>query len=624
MNKERLALWQARLAHNADAFSTEAGYMDEREELYRGDNVNIVPLTTRDLASDGTYKRATHVRNIVSENVESMVNSVLPQPKVSARREKDEDKARLIENMLRNEMDRMPFEAMNDVMERTVPIQGGGLFLVEWDNTERTHTTVGEVVVSTIHPKQVVPQDGVYTSVEDMDYIILKLPQTKEYIKRKYNVDVLTESETEPEMKGVDTYDADDIVTQYIAYYRGDNGIGLYSWVNDTEIEDLEDYQARRLKRCSNCEALEPAGSDSDTCPYCGGKEFKQNVEEFEEVYIPIQTSGGVIPGATPSEDGTIKPTKIPFYKPDVYPVVLQKNISAFGKFLGESDVDKIKYQQNTINRIEMKIIDRIIKAGTRVTLPDRADFKVNPDDQEVWYIGDPVQKNLIDSYNFTGDLQYELMYLAGVYEEARQILGITDSFQGRKDPTATSGVAKQFAANQSAGRLASKRVMKEAAYAELFKLIFQFKLAYTDEPRPVVAMENGKTVYGEFNRYDFLEMDEAGEYYWNDQFIFSCDTTDLANNREAMWENATAHLQAGAYGNPQELDTLIFYWTKMELLHYPGATETKKALEEKQIQQQQMMQQTMMQQIDQAAKEQAMKDVGIRGGGPIDERRKP
>ena len=60
----------------------------------------------------------------------------------------------------------------------------------------------------------------------------------------------------------------------------------------------------------------------------------------------------------------------------------------------------------------------------------------------------------LIGCYDFKGDLQYELLYLANVYEEARQILGITDSFQGRQDSTATSGKAKEFSAAQAAGRL--------------------------------------------------------------------------------------------------------------------------------------------------------------------------
>lgn len=112
---------------------------------------------------------------------------------------------------------------------------------------------------------------------------------------------------------------------------------------------------------------------------------------------------------------------------------------------------------------------------------------------------------------------------------------------------------------------------------------------------------QNGKTVYEEFNRYDFLEQDADGQWYWNDQFLFSCDTAGpLASNREAMWQETRMNLQTGAFGDPASTETLVLFWTKMDLLHYPGAAQTKKWLEEKlqrERQQQAMMQQYQMQQ---------------------------
>ena len=180
-----------------------------------------------------------------------------------------------------------------------------------------------------------------------------------------------------------------------------------------------------------------------------------------------------------------------------------------------------------------------------------------------------------------------EMAYLAGVYEEARQALGITDSYQGRRDATAQSGVAKQFAAQQSAGRLESKRVMKAAAYAELFKRIVMLKVAYADEPRPIVAEDDrGQAKYEEFNRYDFYEQDEGGAWHCildEDRFLFSCDTSaPLANDREQMWQEASRMFQLGAFGNPQEEDTRILFWSKLEQLHYPGASDTKEYLEKR------------------------------------------
>lgn len=654
-NNDRLKMWQDRLARNQSAYSAELAQMDAREELYAGrDTINPI-------VSGARKKKTPHVRNICAEMIESQVNSDIPQPKVTPCRPQDEGKAKLIEDMLRNELDRLPFEQLNDMMERTVPIQGGGAFLIEWDNTKRTPATVGELAVSVLHPKQIVPQDGVYTGIEDMDYIILKIPQTKEYIRQRYGVDVEDETEQEPEIKSADgASTSDDLITQYIAYYKnGNGGVGLYSWVDDTEIENIDDYQARRLSRCKGCGEVEPTGdgpddtlveqvagavsingemlpvlADGETaetakpkrdgkkrCPKCGGTEFASGAEEYEEVYLPIRRSdGSVIPGAQklakrsetmldefgmPAMEIVQTPTRIPYYKPDIYPVLLQKNVSVYGRFLGDSDIDKIADQQNTTNRIEAKIIDKLCKSGSYMTLPDDASIKVDEDDMKVIRPGNAAAKQLIDVYDLQGNVEQDMAYLYQVYEEARQIIGITDSFQGRVDKTATSGKAKEFAAAQSAGRLESKRVMKQAAYAALFEAMFKFKLAYADEPRPVSSSDiHGNTQFAIFNRYDFLEQDAAGDWHWNDRFLFSCDTSaPLASNREAMWQETRMNLQTGAFGDPANLQTLILFWTKMEMLHYPGAGETRAYLEEQlqqQIEQQraqQQMQQMMLQQ---------------------------
>lgn len=626
---EKLTLWQKRLAAADHAFSAEVEKMDQRERLYNGDN-SLRPLVTGDTRKDGGARRTSHVRNIIFENIESQVSSSIPQPKVTPRRKQDEHLADVIEHFLRNELDRLPFETINDMAERTVPIQGGVGFLIEWDNARRTHRTVGEVTVSSIHPKQFAPQPGVYTSIADMDWFIVKIPTTKEAVRREFGVDVRDEGESEPDVRTAEGADsAEDAVTRYVGFARNDRGgIDRYSWVNDVELEDLENYQARRQPVCARCGRVRPLPGeiisnqgpleqgnllteqavpdspggleglqvsadperyDGGSCPWCGGRKFTTREQEFEEIMVPVHTDmGNEIPGAAPGLDGTgmpaMVPTRVPFYKPDLFPIILQRSVSVYGKLLGNSDVDVIRDQQNTVNRMEQKIIDRLVKAGTRITLPDKANLRTDPEDGERWYIGNASDKAMIDVYDFKGDLQYELMYLANVYEEARQILGITDSFQGRQDTTATSGKAKEFSAAQAAGRLESKRTMKNAAYAAIFELMFKFALAYSDEPRPVSYKDfKGQSQYEEFNRYDFLERDPDGQWYWNDQFLFSCDTSaPLASNREAMWQETRMNLQTGAFGDPSQTETLVLFWAKMEELHYPGAGTTKAFLEEK------------------------------------------
>ena len=671
----KLDVWQKRLADSDVAWKAQMTKMDRREHLYSGDR------ELRALTKGDEGQKAPHIRNIVFENIESQVSSAIPSPKVTPRRKEDEALAAKIEHWLRCELDRLPFETINDQAERTVPIQGGVGFLVAWDNRKRTHDTVGEEEVAFLHPKQFAPQPGIYTGIQDMDWFIVRQPATKESIRRRYDVNVEDEGEQEPQVRGTGDEDtAEDAVTMYIGYAKNDRGgIDRYVWVNDIELEDLENYQARRVPVCAHCGRVRPlpgqviqnrqavvetAGQDAveaeqDTvaaetrkqiagralamqlaqdvaaglgggletlaaegaaaepedqqlrydgegpCPWCGSTNWTTKEQEYEEVTLPIANSSGlVIPGAQPEIDesglAVMRPTRIPFYRPDVFPVVLQKSVSVYGQLLGNSDVDVIEDQQNTTNRMEKKIIDRLVKAGTRITLPAKATLRTDPVDGERWFLDSPADKAMIDVYQFSGDLQYELTYLATVYEEARQILGITDSFQGRTDPTATSGKAKEFSAAQAAGRLESKRTMKQAAYAQLFELMFKFWLAYSDEPRPISYKDNeGNTVYEEISRYDFLKQDKDGQYYWEDQFLFGCDdSAPLASNREAMWQETRMNLQTGAFGDPSSTETLILFWSKMEELHYPGAGETKKYLEKRLQQEQQRAAQAQQMQI--------------------------
>lgn len=662
MPKQKLKMWQDRLHHNESKWEANIELFNEREALVKKKS-EIKPIFDGDQT-----KKTPHVQNICFELIESQVDTTIPSPKVTAKHKEDEPLAKIIEDMIRDEMDRLPMEIINDMMERTVPIQGGAFYLFEWDNSERTQSTIGDLTVQYLHPKQIVPQDGVY-SIEDMDYIILKMPQTKEYIMRRYGVDVKEEGEEEPEIRGADgNAVATDMVTQYVAFYRNkDGGIGKYSWIGDVELEDIEDYQARRLRRCKKCGALEPVSSEAmgvpaedgkhpagdrdnapewmedfdgsteaktipdsgkTRCPYCGSMDFDVEQEEYEEVWQDRISSAGVhIPGAevkgvatnetdengAPTLRKVIAPTKIPYYKPDIYPVIMQKSVSVFGQLLGDSDIDQIADQQNTINRIWSKILQTITQNGSFATLPANAHARVDNEEMKIYRVNNMSDMQIFKVFDMmpSADAINSLFNLKqGAYEEARQLIGITDSYQGRQDTTATSGKAKEFAAQQSAGRLESKRVMKEAAYQQIFEAIFKFKLAYADEPRPIITHDDkGEEVYEIFDRYDFLKQDAAGEWYWNDEFIFDVDSSaPLARDREALWQECRMNFQQGAYGDPAQLTTLIFFWARMEELHYPGAAATKKHVQEQLIQQQQMqmqamaMQQRMMQQQAEAA----------------------
>jgi hypothetical protein len=634
--KQKLWVWQKRLDDCRGAIAIERVLYDQRDRYYRGENL-ISPTTAYDHSPTGEFYRTAHVRNIVAELIEAQVSSAIPRPKVTAKRREDEPLARLIEHMLEMEIDRLGVERLGDLMERMVPTQGGAFWLAEWDSGADGE---GDVTLQVIHPKQVIPQEGVTDGVESMDYVVVAFAQTKSYIKSRFGVDLSGEQESAPEIRA--SFDenvrpAEDMLTLYYGYYRNDaGGIGRFAWVNDTPLEDLEDFWARQLERCADCGRLRPlfgeemapglAGGDDESCPYCGGTSFRLASVDYEEVPVPIQTPlgqslGGMVVDV--GDDGVAyqRPERVPYYKMDKYPLVLHKNVSVYGQLLGASDVDAIQDQQNTTNRLSQKIIDRSIQSGSVIGIPAKANLRIDSKDGRVVVFDSPQQAEELRVHNLDSDISQQLTYLLQVYEEAKDRIGITDSYLGRRDTTATSGKAKQFAAAQAAGRMESKRRMKEAVFADLYERIFKLKLAYADRNTSVLSYdEQGAPEYQEFCRYDFLRRDERGEWEWNDDFLFSIDPSgELANNRQSMWQESRGFFQAGAYGSPQTLDALALFWTKMERAGYPDAASTKTYFQrqlEAQQQQQQMMAQQQAVQQQQAAVPQPAQGAAAQGGG--------
>lgn len=168
-------------------------------------------------------------------------------------------------------------------------------------------------------------------------------------------------------------------------------------------------------------------------------------------------------------------------------------------------------------------------------------------------------------------------------YDHAKRIIGVSDSFQGQYDASAQSGRAKEIQVQQANGRLDSKRRMKNAAYAEMDRIMFEHMLAFADEPRPAAYKDSeGRMQNAVFSRYDFIEYDGAGGYYYNDEYLFSADASaDVERTREVMWEENRRNFQSGAYGPIEDAVSRLVFWQIMEKLHYPNATEAVSRMRE-------------------------------------------
>lgn len=577
--------------------------------------------------------------NVTKELVESTNDPSVPAPKVSPDLpgERNRRLAKIAEDMCRFEARRLKFAENNDEDERTTRVTGGNIALIEWNNMITTHDTVGAVNVRMINPTQFIPQEKLYRK-EYMDYIFLDFDVTKDSIKKKFGKDVESES-LDPE-RGTDMNS--DLVTQHYVFFRNKkNTIGCYSWCGYTVLVDDEEYQARGEKVCASCGRTKPTGENKCTC---GSKKWvKRNLYEeelFEDIILSDSETGEsrVIPAMdfARNEDGSIAlqdveipvidqtglplyemlfdeqqnvigevpvlrteqqpymvPTVIPYYTPKGFPVAVRKNVSASKRFLGDSDCEAIYEGQNTINKLCTGMVRKLMKAGTILTKPRHLNFNFTNGEQ-VLELESPDQMSMIQVRNMNFETSQDVAMVNQIYAWMKSVLGINDTSQGKADPTATSGTAKQLQIERALGRQESKIVMKNVFYSEIYRMIFEYMLAYADEPRTYQTVdEEGNAVESVFNRYEFLEQDEFGNWYYNDRFSFSVDPTgDGKENRQYVLELMEKDFQNGLYGDPTDPESLLNFWKDREAQNYPGAKVqvsrwTKKVAERKEIQEQ-------------------------------------
>lgn len=581
--RNKLQVWQDRLSRARAEYQDTLNKMIEWNAYYDGTRISQNDPNGGRKAT----RKSSNVRNIVYELIESQVDSTVPMPRVEAIHEEDKDLARNIEAVLRHEISLQSLQELNDLQERTVPIEGGSLWLVEWDPAAGTHCNLGDVKVTELHPKQVIPQPGVY-ELERMDYVFVQLAQTKEYIKERYGVDVSLAGEEQPEIRG-DVGSCEDIVTQNIAYYKKDGKIGMFSWVDDEVLVDMDDYQARRLEYCKDCGAVKTG----PVCE-CGSRRFEERAvteqpvpegldiprytEPVEVTVTDVNGEAVLDESGAPIVQMVSEETKIPCYNPGMYPIILRRNVRKADSFLGGSDVAVVMDQQDAIKKMGSKIDEKILKGGSFVTLPDGVNIETTDREFKVVRVKNANEKALIGVINVQPDVSKEMNALELNYQWAKSTLGITDAYQGKYDSSATSGTAKQFSANQAAGRLQSKREQKNIAFSRLYRAIFHYLLAYSDQPIPFsVKNPDGSTMYSHFNRWDFLKQDEAGEWYWNDEFIFTVDSSaNTMTSRANLWEMLDLKYQAGAFGPLNDPQTPLRLWTMLEAAEFPYAAQVR------------------------------------------------
>lgn len=277
-------------------------------------------------------------------------------------------------------------------------------------------------------------------------------------------------------------------------------------------------FELRRVALCKHCG--EVITNLDQPCPVCNSTEFEWNIldeevatqdiysgsmEENARLRAELKAKGEPDNPYAGLEKIVAKGDKLPAYHIRELPVVMRTSISDDESVYGISDIDMIEQNQDTLNRITTKEQENLLKAGSFVTYPQGTNIPSDDSTLKMVPIQDPRMIQAFSVQTVQANMQQDDIFATRMYQYGRATLGITESYQGKKDTTATSGKAKQLAAAQSAGRLESKQRMKVQAYSEIYRKEFKFLLAYADKTQYYTKYsKDGDILQMQFNRYTF------------------------------------------------------------------------------------------------------------------------
>lgn len=523
------------------------------------------------LKQDGTEsaRKSRQLRKMAYEIIESKIDNAIPAPKMQPRYKTDLPLVTTTENYLKFNASRILSKYNNDRSERATYIDGTGWYKVGWDSLSNSHDRSGDLRLDFFTVDKIVPQPGV------LDYKQL------EYI---FELNSVSMSKLYDLYGRVITPTENGMVDIISCYYINDNGVvGLFCWAEHTRqvICNEEDWQIRKVRKCKTCAEIVPQAID---CPICGSKKFVFANAETEildqdlyEIYNPYEvgeTSQTSEKDHFASRIFIEKGTEIPFYHVRQLPFVPRPAISTLDSLYGISEVKIILEMQDAINKIYSKAVDKTLKSGTVVTKPQKLKIDDNDESFKIMGVKSIEEAQMVNSKQILADTSQDMMLSATLYDSGKASSGVTASFQGVRDTTATSGKAKQFSAMQTAGRIESLRVMKSAAFAGIYELAFKYLLAFSDEDRKFTrVLPNGTQQEEIWNKYMFLDKDKYGNIYYRDDFIFDTDAAStLSQNRVQMWQETQDKFISGAFGVPNDPRTLTLFWNVMDSLQYPLA----------------------------------------------------
>lgn len=574
-------------------------------------------------------KQSRQLRKVVYEFIESKVDNNIPLPKMSPKYKSDLPLVQVTEDYLKYNIDCIFTKYLNDRSERSTYVDGTSWYKIWWDSLDNSPESSGQVKVDICLADQIIPQPGI-TDWRKLEYIFEKEQVTLKRIwdltgRRITPVASDTSELANPTGNTVDN----STITMITCYYLNEKRIvGRFAWAENTRqvIFNDEDWQIRKLRTCTKCGQVVP---QADICPMCGSKSFKYKIpekdildEDLYVVYNPYEVGETQDPNQRDKYEKKLfasKGTEIPFYHVRMLPFVPRPAISSIESLYGLSEAAMILEMQDMINKMYTKMSDKTLAASAIVTKPARLNIKNTDEGIKVVDVRTSEEAAMVQLKQIMADTSQDMNTAMMIYESAKSSSGVTDSYQGKYDASATSGKAKEFAAMQTAGRMESLRIMKAAAFSGVYEIVLKYLLAFSDEPRKFVkVLPDGGVTEEEWNKYMFLDKTAEGEFYYRDDFQFSSDpAATLETNRVAMWQEIQSQFIQGCMGVPTDPRTLELFWNMMNEYQYPLAKLVLAGIKDNAQHLPAEIEQLLMQQPDILRQVlQTMQDAGLMNGG--------
>ena len=609
-------------------------------DVERFDIVELVYLGTKETSSnvnsgsEQQLEQTNNVPRIVYELIESQVDTTINQAVVQSKRDGFGFCARMVQDKINSDISSMKdFHKDLALHERNTMVHGVAAMLMAWNPSVTGFDYIGDKEIINLHAKKLIPQPAVYR-LQDMDYFFIVTSVTKQYILNKYGISVDHENEEYPEVNYLENVQTDrdthltdyysnldplfDKVNEIICFYKDDDGdICKYSYVGDTELEDLPKYYYPRVMVCDKCGTENPYNSKE--CLKCHRKKLRTKFKTTEEImedeelrpliftetkYEVIQDEFTGEPVLNEIKEREIverrlkKGEEIPIFAPKMYPVAVRVNIPQNFEFKGQSDVEIVRDQQETIKKTMSIVEELILNAPNIITMPEELKNQLTNKAYQI-ISGSVSELNQIAIHSLQAQITQYLEYFQVQKDIAFDTVGITESYQGKKDTTAKSGVAKQVAVEQTQGRLATKLVNKNIFFKDLYTLMFYFDLAFTNERRPYLRRNlDNDYEHNYFNKHEFLIKDKDDKWQYNTDFIISADNTStLPQDNIFLFEQAINLYSA-------QLIDVVQFWEILTEVSFPMSRQILEKLK------------AQIEEQERIAEEQALQDEALVNAG--------